>query len=403
MADAILILNAGSSSIKFALFELGAELTRIAAGEAENIGAAPHLRITANGEVALEKRWPDHAPVDHDDLLGQVLDWVEHHLGEDSLIAVGHRIVHGGNHFIEPVQLTPVIVVQLAALNQLAPLHEPHNLAAVNAIFTLRSELPQIGCFDTAFHHTMPEIATRFGLPRHFHDEGVRRYGFHGLSYEYIAGKLLEVSPRLAKGRVIVAHLGNGASLCAMKNGASADTTMGFTALEGLMMGTRSGSIDPGVLLYLMQSRGMNANDITSLLYKQSGLLGVSGIAPDVRTLLANPRAEAAEALDLFAYTVARQAGALASCLGGLDGFIFTAGIGEHAAPIRAAICKRLAWLGLELSPEANAASEAAISTPSSRVEIRVIPTNEELMIARHALNVLNEQRADLSPVDAMP
>ncbi len=394
MADAVLTINSGSSSIKFALFELGAELTRIAAGQAENIGAAPHLRIKVGNVVALEKRWPDLAPLDHEDLLGQVLNWVEGHLGEDKLAAAGHRIVHGGEHFIEPVLLNEDIMTKLAGLNQLAPLHEPHNLAAVRAIMNLRPELPQIGCFDTAFHHTMPEVATRLALPRHFHDEGVRRYGFHGLSYEYISGKLREVSPRLAAGRVIVAHLGNGASLCAMKNGVSIDSTMGFTALDGLMMGTRSGAIDPGVLIYLMQARGMNASDITSLLYKKSGLLGVSGISSDVRTLLADPHPEAAEALELFAYTVARHTGALASSLGGLDGFVFTAGIGEHAPQIRAAICKRLAWLGFDLSPEANTANEPAISTPDSEAEIRVIPTDEELMIARHVLTTINKQPA---------
>jgi len=394
MADAVLTINSGSSSIKFALFQLGAELTRIAAGQAENIGAAPHLRIKVADEVALEKRWPDLAPLDHEDLLGLVLNWVEGHLGEDKLVAAGHRIVHGGEHFIDPVLLDEDIMTQLAGLNQLAPLHEPHNLAAVRAIMNLRPDLPQIGCFDTAFHHTMPEVATRLAIPRHFHDEGVRRYGFHGLSYEYIAGKLRGVAPHLAAGRVIVAHLGNGASLCAMKNGVSIDSTMGFTALDGLMMGTRSGGIDPGVLIYLMQARGMNASDITSLLYKKSGLLGVSGIAPDVRTLLADPSPEAAQALELFSYTVARHAGALASSLGGLDGFVFTAGIGEHAPQIRAAICARLTWLGLDLSPEANAANEPAISTPSAKAEIRVIPTDEELMIARHVLTTINKQPA---------
>jgi acetate kinase len=394
MADAVLTINSGSSSIKFALFQLGAELTRIAAGQAENIGAAPHLRIKVADEVALEKRWPDLAPLDHEDLLGLVLNWVEGHLGEDKLVAAGHRIVHGGEHFIDPVLLDEDIMTQLAGLNQLAPLHEPHNLAAVRAIMNLRPDLPQIGCFDTAFHHTMPEVATRLAIPRHFHDEGVRRYGFHGLSYEYIAGKLRGVAPHLAAGRVIVAHLGNGASLCAMKNGVSIDSTMGFTALDGLMMGTRSGGIDPGVLIYLMQARGMNASDITSLLYKKSGLLGVSGIAPDVRTLLADPSPEAAQALELFCYTVARHAGALASSLGGLDGFVFTAGIGEHAPQIRAAICARLGWLGLDLSPEANAANEPAISTPDAKAEIRVIPTDEELMIARHVLTTINKQSA---------
>ena len=384
MADAILTINAGSSSIKFALFELGAELTRVAEGLAEGIGTAPHLLIKADGKVALEKRWPEHAPETHEELMSEVLDWVENHLGDDQLTGAGHRIVHGGSHYTAPTKLDEATLARLTELNPLAPLHEPHNLAAVRAVLKLRPSLPQVGCFDTAFHHTMPETATRLALPRAFHTEGVRRYGFHGLSYEYIAERLREVSPALAKGRVIVAHLGNGASLCAMKNGIAIDTTMGFTALEGLMMGTRCGSIDPGVLLYLTQAHGMDATAITDLLYKKSGLLGVSGISPDVRTLLESPAPEAAEALDLFTYTIARQAGALISSLGGLDGLVFTAGIGEHAAPVRAAVCQRLAWTGAELSAEANAASEPAISTPNSKVEIRVIPTDEELMIARH-------------------
>ncbi len=389
MANAVLTINAGSSSIKFALFELVNGLTQRAVGVVENIGAAPHLRIRTGGQVALERRWPDHAPLDHEALLGQVLDWVETHLGADRLVAAGHRIVHGGEDFTAPARLDEAAMVRLALLNQLAPLHEPHNLAAVRAVMKLRPNLPQIGCFDTAFHHTMPPLATRFGLPRHFHDEGVRRYGFHGLSYEYIASQLPAAAPHLADKRVIVAHLGNGASMCALQAGKSIDSTMGFTALDGLMMGTRCGSIDPGVLIYLAQARGMSADEITTLLYKKSGLLGVSGISSDVRALLADPRPEAAEALDLFAYTVARHTGALVAVLGGLDGFVFTAGIGEHAAPLRAAICQRLAWLGVEISAQANEGSESAISTPDSQVEVRVIPTNEGLMIARHAVALL--------------
>ncbi|MCB5944164.1 acetate/propionate family kinase [Acidocella sp. KAb 2-4] len=386
MADAVLTINAGSSSIKFALFETADGLTRIAEGLAEGIGTAPHLRISANGALALERRWPAHAAETHEDLMREVLGWVEAHLGADRLIAAGHRIVHGGNRYTAPTRLDAEVMAHLAELNPLAPLHEPHNLAAVRAVLAVRPALPQIGCFDTAFHHTIPETATRLALPRAFHDEGVRRYGFHGLSYEYIAGRLRETVPDLAQGRVIVAHLGNGASLCALRGGLSVDTTMGFTALEGLMMGTRCGSIDPGVLIYLSQSHGMDAAAITDLLYKQSGLLGVSGISPDVRTLLQSKAPEAAEALELFAYSAARHAGALISCLGGLDGIVFTAGIGEHAAPIRAAICQRLAWTGARLSPEANAAAQPVISTADSKVEIRIIPTDEELMIARHTL-----------------
>ncbi|GLR66646.1 acetate kinase [Acidocella aquatica] len=389
MPDAILTLNAGSSSIKFALFETGPDLIRIAAGEVENIGAAPHLCIHTGGKLALEHTWPDHAPLTHEDLLGALLDWVDTHLGEDRLIACGHRIVHGGGRFTAPIRLTAATLSELETFVALAPLHQPHNLAAVRAVMALRPGLAQTGSFDTAFHHTLPEAAARFALPRHFYDEGVRRYGFHGLSYEYIASRLPVVAPGLARGRVIVAHLGNGASLCAMAGGKSVDTSMGFTALDGLMMGTRAGAIDPGVLLYLMQSRGMNAEALTTLLYKQSGLLGVSGLSGDVRTLLASPAPEAAEALTLFAATAARHIAGLITSLGGLDGLIFTAGIGEHAPEIRAAICARLGWLGLALAPEANAANAPLISTAASGVEVRVIPADEEAMLATHCREVI--------------
>lgn len=389
MADAILTINAGSSSIKFALFQLRDGLTRVADGQAENIGAAPHLRIKAGGAVVLEKNWPDHAALDHEDLLGEVLNWVDAHLGDDELVAAGHRIVHGGKTFTAPLLLDATHLADIARLSQLAPLHEPHNCAAVQALFNLRPALKQVGCFDTSFHHTMPEIATRFAIPRKFHDEGVRRYGFHGLSYEYIASRLPEIAPHLAIGRVIIAHLGNGASMCALRDSKSIDSTMGFTALDGLVMGTRTGAIDAGVLIYFMQSHGMNADDLTGLLYKQSGLLGVSGISADVRTLLADGSEAAKQALDLFAYQAARQAGGLIASLGGLDGLVFTAGIGEHAPAIRAAICERLGWMGIKLCHAANQANESAISEPDSAIEVWVIPTDEELMIATHTRNLI--------------
>ncbi len=391
MPDAILTLNAGSSSIKFALFEIGATLLRIAAGEVENIGAEPYLFIQTGGSLAFERRWPHGEALTHEDLLGAVLDWVDTHLGDDSLIATGHRIVHGGAKFIAPVRLTAETLAELDELTPLAPLHQPHNLAAVRAVLALRPHLPQIASFDTAFHHTMPEIAKLFALPRSFYDEGVRRYGFHGLSYEYIASRLPEVAPHLAQARVIVAHLGNGASLCAMAAGKSIDTSMSFTTLDGLMMGTRTGAIDPGVLLYLQQSRGMTADALTTLLYKQSGLLGVSGISADVRTLLESPAPAAAQALDLFTYTVARHIVALTASLGGLDALIFTAGIGEHAPKVRAATCARLSWLGMEICSEANEANAPLVSTVESRIEVRVIPTGEEAMIAEHCLTVIKD------------
>ncbi len=286
--------------------------------------------------------------------------------------------------------MTPELLAALDRLAPLAPLHEPHNIAPMRAIAAARPKLPQVACFDTAFHHAMPIVATRFALPREYEAAGVRRYGFHGLSYEYIAGRLRELAPDLAQGRVIAAHLGNGASLCAMLQGRSVDTTMGFTALDGLMMGTRCGNIDPGVILYLEEESGLTAKQVEDLLYRRSGLLGVSGgIASDMRTLLASADARAKDAIELFVYRIAREIGALTSSLDGLDGVVFTAGIGEHAPPIREMVCARLGWLGVALDPDANARSAAVISTPQSRVVVRVIPTDEEAMIARHTLETI--------------
>lgn len=388
MADAILTVNAGSSSIKFALFELKDGFQCAIEGEVEGIGTSPHLLIRNQGQLAYEKRWDDKT-LGYEPLLSESLDWIEKHLGDDKLVATGHRVVHGGRTFFAPVLITQDVVKDLEGLIDLAPLHQPHNIEPMQVLFKLRPKLPQVACFDTAFHHTMPEIAARIPIPRQYHDQGVRRYGFHGLSYEYIASCLPAAAPNLAKGRVVVAHLGNGSSMCALKEGKSIDSTMGFTALDGLMMGTRTGAIDAGVVLYMMQSRGMDAKALTSLFYKESGLLGVSGISSDVRTLLESPAPEAKEALDLFAFKAAHQAAGLVTSLGGLDGLVFTAGIGEHAAWVRAAICERLAWMGLELSPEANQTNAPVISAPGSRVEVRVIPTNEELVIARHTLKLV--------------
>jgi acetate kinase len=396
MPDAILALNAGSSSIKFGLFETE-PARRIARGEIEGIGTASHF-VARNGEGAVigERRWPAGAEVDHGALLGQLLDWVDGHLGGDRLIAVGHRVVHGGRDFTGPVRLDETVLEALDLLTPLAPLHQPHSLSPVRAIMAARPGLPQVACFDTAFHHTLPAVATRFALPRAYAAEGVRRYGFHGLSYEYIAQTLRQVAPRIAAGRVIVAHLGNGASLCALLNGISIDTTMGFTALDGLMMGTRCGTLDPGVILYLLQQKGLEPAEIEKLLYQQSGLLGVSGISSDMRVLLESHVPEAREAVELFVFRIAREAAALAGSLGGLDGFVFTAGIGEHAAPIRAAVCDRLIWLGVQMNPGPNAVHANQINASDSRVEIRVIPTDEETMIVHHTLEIL--QQASPSP-----
>lgn len=387
MSQAIVSLNAGSSSIKFALYDVAAigPGERLSHGQIEGIGSAPHFVARgADGALLTEYRWPSGATLTHEDLLAPLLTWITSHLGAQSLAAVGHRIVHGGETHDRPVLVTDAVLADLDKLVPLAPLHQPHNLAAVRALRKLRPGLPQVACFDTAFHHGMAPTVTRLALPRRYAAEGVRRYGFHGLSYEYIAGRLREQAPALARGRVIAAHLGNGASLCGMADGRSVDTTMGLTALDGLVMGTRCGSIDPGALLYLQQQHGMSASALEHLLYHDSGLLGVSGISNDMRALLDSADVHAREAVDLFVFRIAREAGALASSLGGLDGLVFSAGIGEHAAAIRAAVCARLAWLGIRFDDAANAAGAALISTPDSQVQVRIIATDEEAMIARH-------------------
>ncbi|MCK9541294.1 MAG: acetate/propionate family kinase [Novosphingobium sp.] len=393
---AVVSINSGSSSIKFSLFALGGKdgLSLSAGGKIEKIGIAPSLRAhSADGETLIERDWPDGALLTHADLLADLLAWAGEHLleGQD-VIAIGHRVVHGGTDFAAPRLVDAALLDKLEALCPLAPLHQPHNLAAIRAIAKLEPGLPQVACFDTAFHHDKPDVAARFAIPRAFHDQGIRRYGFHGLSYEYVARRLAEIDPALASGRVIAAHLGNGASLCAMWGGRSVDTTMGFTALDGLVMGTRCGGIDPGVVLHLQLRMGMSARDIEEMLYRKSGLLGVSGLSSDMRTLAASDAPEAEEAMALFAWRAARETAALAASLGGLDGIVFTAGIGENDAAMRARICARLAWLGVELDERANAANAPLVSTPGSRVAVRVIPTDEERMIALHTLRVLGER-----------
>lgn len=386
MSQAILSLNAGSSSIKFAIYDVVDLVSgqRRAHGQIEGIGSAPHFVVRdAHGAVLTEQRWPADSTLDHEALLPTLLDWITSHLGARSLAAVGHRIVHGGATYLQPLLLTDAITTDLARFIPLAPLHQPHNLAAVRAMRKLRPDVAQVGCFDTAFHHSMDATVTRLALPRQYAEQGMRRYGFHGLSYEYLAGRLRELEPTLARGRVIAAHLGNGASLCAMHDGRSVDTTMGFTALDGLMMGTRCGSIDPGALLYLQQQRGMSASALEHMLYHDSGLLGVSGISNDMRTLLASDDPHAREAVDLYVFRIARETGAMATSLGGLDGLVFSAGIGEHAPAIRAAVCARLAWLGIRFDHAANTANAGVISTPDSRVQVRVIGTDEEVIVAR--------------------
>ena len=393
MTAAILTLNAGSSSLKFALFDAGS-LTATVRGEIENLGDAPHLRARdAAGAVLAEQHWPGGLADPYATALDALMVFAQAHLGGNELGAVGHRVVHGGIDHGRPERLTPTLMAALVALTPLDPLHMAHNLAPMRVIAASRPALPQVACFDTAFHHTMPPVARCLALPRAITEAGVQRYGFHGLSYEYIASQLVTVSPGLAAGRVIVAHLGSGASLCALQAGRSIETTMGFSALDGLVMGTRCGSLDPGAILYL-GAQGHSFADITDMLYRRSGLLGVSGISDDVRVLLASGDPHAKAALELFSYRMAGLVGSLASALGGLDGLVFTAGIGEHAAPVRAALCVRLAWLGLRLDETANAAGAGLISAVDSAIEVRVIPADEEAMIARHTRAILRRVAA---------
>jgi acetate kinase len=378
----IAVLNAGSSSIKFAVF--GADLEVMFRGQVEQIGVSPKLHVVdAAGSSLAERDWPVTG-FDHAAATSAIVGVARELMGDVRLGAVGHRVAHGGLGFSAPVRINPVVIDKLAELIPLAPLHQPHNLAPIRAIAKAAPELVQVACFDTAFHRRQPEVAQMFGLPRRFYDEGVRRYGFHGLSYEYISARLQELDPALAGGRVIVAHLGNGASLCALKGGRSIATTMAFTALDGLLMGTRCGALDPGVILFLMQSRGMDAAAIEDLVYKKSGLLGVSGVSADMRQLRGSSASAAAEAIALFVYRVVREIGSMAAALDGVDGLVFTGGIGEHDVAARSEIAAGCRWLGLELDPAANARGEGLISTAGSRVATWVVPTNEELMIARH-------------------
>ncbi len=398
---AVLSLNAGSSSLKFALFRIEAadDVRPMARGQIEGIGTSPHLIARdAQGAVLTEQRWPDGAAMAHEAFFSVLFAWVEAHLDGDALAAVGHRVVHGGAAFVAPTLVDDAVLAKLDALSPLAPLHQPHNLAAIRAVQAVRPGLPEVACFDTAFHRTQPAVATRLALTRELEAQGVRRYGFHGLSYEYIARRLRQIDPVMAGGRVIGAHLGNGASLCAMANGVSLETTMGFTAVDGLVMGTRCGTLDPGVILYLTQSRGYTSQQVEDLIYRQSGLLGVSGLSSDMRVLTSSDAPAAREAVELFVYRLAREAGGLASSLGGLDGWVFTAGIGEHAADIRASTCAKLAWLGVEIDPDANARHAPVISTPASRVKVRVIPTDEEAMTALHTLTLIRPAPVANSP-----
>ncbi len=401
MPGAILVLNAGSSSIKFALFEAGREQGPEPAlavrGLVERLGGegAPHLVARRpDGGVVSERSWPERAHLDHAGALAELLALVRGQLGGDGLAAVGHRVVHGGTAFAAPARVDEAVLARLQTFVPLAPLHQPHNLAPIRALRALDPSLLQVACFDTAFHRSMPEVAERFALPEALHQVGVRRYGFHGLSYEHVAAALPALDPAAARGRAVALHLGNGASLCALQGGRSVATTMGFSVLDGLPMGTRCGALDPGVVLWLADERGLDPRAIERLLYDESGLLGVSGISSDMRTLLASDAPRARLAVDLFVHRIGRELGAMAAALGGLDALVFTAGIGEHAAEIRARVCRDAAWLGVELDPAANAAGGPRLTTASSRVAAWVLPTDEERMIARHTRRLLAERGA---------
>ena len=393
MADAIAVLNAGSSSVKFSLFTDDAgTLDLVARGQAEALFTSP--RFTAKdgeGRVVAGKAWGDGVVLGHAGALDHLMGFVRERLAGHRLVGVGHRVVHGGLEYAAPARVDAALVERLEKYVPLAPLHQPHNLAPIRLLLDRAPDLPQVVCFDTAFHRGQPAVAQAFALPKSVTDRGVIRYGFHGLSYDYVASALPAHDARAAAGKCVVLHLGNGSSMCAIAGGRSVASTMGFTAADGLMMGTRCGSLDPGVVLYLMDELRMDARAIERMIYQESGLLGVSGISSDMRTLEASDAPGAAAAIDLYAYRIGRELGSLAAALGGLDAIVFTAGIGENSRGLRARVCRDAAWLGVELDPAANDAAEGAarISTTSCRTAAWVIPTNEELMIARHARALL--------------
>lgn len=396
MSETILVVNAGSSSIKFQLFLVrkGGDLERHLKGQIEGIGTRPHLIAKApKGDVLIDKTWPALEVDDVPAALDRVIDFLRSHVGKLP-IAIGHRVVHGGPRFSEPVIVSEAVVDQLQDYVPLAPLHQPNNLRPIRVVMERQPHLLQVACFDTAFHRGHPDVADRYALPEAYYTAGIRRYGFHGLSYEYISGRLGEEFPELAKGRVVVAHLGSGASMCALSNGKSIESTMGFTALDGLPMGTRPGQLDAGVVLFLIGEKHVSAKDVEHLLYHECGLKGLSGLSNDVRSLLASSDPRAKFALDYFVYRIALFTGQLAAAMEGIDAFVFTAGIGENAPTIRAAVARKLDWLGFKLSSKANEKGELIISRKRSRVVGLVMPTDEELMIARHTLSALREHAA---------
>lgn len=389
--DTILVVNAGSSSVKFQVFSVEGEgtLRRQIKGQMDGIGSRPRLRASgAGGDSLADRAYPIEAVPDVPAAMGVAGDWLRNELHIQPM-AVGHRVVHGGPEYERPVLIDHGVVARLERFVSLAPLHQPHNLAPIRSILANFPALPQVACFDTAFHRTHSAVADHYAIPHHLHAEGVRRYGFHGLSYEYIAKTLLQIAPEIAKRRVIVAHLGSGASMCALRDGQSVESTMGFTALDGLPMGTRPGQLDPGVVLYLISEKGMSASNAQNFLYRDCGLKGLSGVSNDMRELEASQDSRAKLAIDYFVYRIGLSSGMLAAALQGLDAFVFTAGIGENSANIRACVGQQLGWLGVAIDAAENARHSRLISRPNSTVPVYVVPTDEELMIAQHTLSLL--------------
>lgn len=392
MTKAVLAINAGSSSIKFGLFDVAGagDPVLLSKGTLEDVGSDPCLRASdASGSA--HRTIPLPAGSARDGIFRALFEWIDDELGGGTLIAVGHRIVHGGAAFDQPIVIDAAVLASIEALTPLAPLHQSRCLEPIRAIQALRPDVVHVACFDTAFHRTLSPLVSRYAIPRRYEAQGIRKYGFHGLSYEFVAGKLKTVSPQLATGRVVVAHLGNGASLCAMRDGTSQDTTMGFSALDGLVMGTRCGALDPGIILYLQKTQGLSADEVEDILYHRSGLIGVAEVTGDMRALLESADYRAQEALELFAFRAARETAAMANTLAGIDCLVFTGGIGENSPKIRVAICERLRWLDVELDPEKNDQAIQCISYAKSRVKVFVIPTDEELVIARHVAAQIND------------
>lgn len=389
MSEVVAVINAGSSSVKFALYEASSDPATLFRGQIEGIGVGPRLSVKdAHGDTLIERTWSADA-LDHATATREILTTAVRLVAGAPVKGIGHRVVHGGVTFDAPVRLDRDVLATLAQLEPLAPLHQPHNLAAIRTIFEAAPHIPQVACFDTAFHRSQSQVAQSFALPRRFTDAGVRRYGFHGLSYEYLVSRLHETCPEFATGRIILAHLGNGASLCAVKQGRSVASTMGFTAVDGLMMGTRCGTLDAGVILFLMREHQMDVGAIENLIYRESGLLGVSGLSSDMRTLRASSDPAAREAIDLFVYRIIRETGSLVAALGGVDAFVFSGGIGENDAATRTEVIAGCRWMGAILDPDRNARGEGRISAATSSIPVWVVPTDEERLIARQTMHVL--------------